>query len=132
MGVAATGDVNDRVLALLRSKRGLQTHAGPVAAAVPVAQKPIAPAAPAPAPHPGLMPAAVPPEPLTGSIEGRTQRVQRALNVAGYGPIRADGRLDDRTAEAIRKFEVEHGLPSTGRVSDRLIAALVVRSAQAQ
>jgi peptidoglycan hydrolase-like protein with peptidoglycan-binding domain len=137
LGVAATGDVNDRVLALLDSRRGRQATPRPQVAAVPQAIKPIAVSAPvAQRPVPQslvqLMPAPVPPEPLTGSTEGRLQKVQRALNVAGYGPLRPDGRLDDKTVEAIRKFEAEHGMPITGKISDRLVSELVVRSAQAR
>jgi peptidoglycan hydrolase-like protein with peptidoglycan-binding domain len=137
MGVAATGEVNDRVLALMKSERGRQMRAPAPLPVVPVAAKPIPIAAPAPLPAPaathiGLMPAAVPPEPLTGSTEGRLQRVQRALNVAGYGPIRADGRFDERTGAAIRKYEGEHGLPVTGRLTERLMSELVVRSAEAR
>jgi len=135
MGVAATGDVNDRVLALMKSERGRQMRAAPPPPVVPVAAKPVPVAAPQPAPvqaHAGLMPAPVPPEPLTGSAEGRLQRVQRALNVAGYGPIRADGHYDERTGAAIRKYEAEHGLPVTGRLTERLMSELVVRSAEAR
>jgi peptidoglycan hydrolase-like protein with peptidoglycan-binding domain len=135
MGVAATGEVNDRVLALLRSARGRQLNARPAVAAAPQAVKPVpvAIAAPVP-PRPAaqLMPAPVPPEPLTGSTEGRLQKVQRALNIAGYGMLRTDGRLDDKTVAAIRKFEAEHDMPITGKVSDKLASMLIVRSAQAQ
>jgi peptidoglycan hydrolase-like protein with peptidoglycan-binding domain len=137
LGVAATGDVNERVLALLKSERGRLANARQPAAGLPVAGPPAAPkptlasAPTAPKQALQLMPAPVPPEPLTGSAEGRLQRVQKALNVAGYGPLPVDGRLDDRTAAAIRQFETEHGLPVTGRLSERLVSMLVVKSASA-
>jgi peptidoglycan hydrolase-like protein with peptidoglycan-binding domain len=60
----------------------------------------------------------------------RITAVQRALSEFGYGQIKASGTLDDATSAAIQKFEREHNLPSTGRVSDRLIkelAALIGR-----
>lgn len=134
VGVPASGEADDKVLALLKSPRGRVVNQHPqVAAARPVAQPvPVAVVAPPARPAVQLMPAPVPPEPLTGSTEGRLQKAQRALNVAGYGPIRTDGIQDEKTSEAIRKFEAEHGLPQTGRMSDRLLSALVVRSADAR
>lgn len=54
----------------------------------------------------------------------RIQAVQRALSDYGYGQIKPSGMLDDATSEAIEKFEREHKLPVTGRVSDRLVAEL--------
>jgi peptidoglycan hydrolase-like protein with peptidoglycan-binding domain len=138
LGVAANGEVNDRVLTLLKSERGRMTNARPAsatapAAAAPVQTKPVLAALHA-APHPTtpLMPAPVPPEPLTGSTEGRLQRVQKALNTAGYGILRTDGRLDDKTVAAIKTYETEHGLPVTGRLTERLMSSLVVRSAAAE
>ena len=54
----------------------------------------------------------------------RIAAVQRALSEFGYGQLKASGTLDDATSLAIQKFEREHNLPSTGRVSDRLIKEL--------
>jgi Putative peptidoglycan binding domain len=54
----------------------------------------------------------------------RIAAVQRALSEFGYGQIKASGTLDDATSAAIQKFEREHNLPSTGRVSERLIKEL--------
>jgi peptidoglycan hydrolase-like protein with peptidoglycan-binding domain len=53
------------------------------------------------------------------------RRVQTALNQAGYGPIAVDGYPGSETADAIRRFELDNGLPITGEVGDRLIARLV-------
>ena len=50
--------------------------------------------------------------------------MQRALSEYGYGQIKASGTLDDATTAAIEKFEREHNLPITGRISDRLIGEL--------
>jgi peptidoglycan hydrolase-like protein with peptidoglycan-binding domain len=132
LGVAATGDINDRVLALLRSERGRQIAARQSAPQAVQPPKPVPATVAPPRPVTQLMPAPVPPEPLTASVEGRLQKVQRALNVAGYGMLRTDGRLDDKTTEAIRKFEAEHGMPVTGHITDRLMSMLVVRSAEAR
>jgi hypothetical protein len=54
----------------------------------------------------------------------RIAAVQRALSEYGYGQIKASGTLDDATTAAIEKFEREHNLPITGRISDRLISEL--------
>jgi hypothetical protein len=54
----------------------------------------------------------------------RIAAVQRALSDYGYGQIKPSGMLDEATSAAIEKFEREHKLPVTGRVSDRLTAGL--------
>jgi Putative peptidoglycan binding domain len=54
----------------------------------------------------------------------RIAAVQRALSEYGYGQIKPSGVLDDATNNAIEKFEREHKLPITGRVSDRLVGEL--------
>jgi len=54
----------------------------------------------------------------------RIEAVQRALSEYGYGQIKPSGVLDDATSAAIEKFEREHKLPITGRVSDRLVSAI--------
>jgi hypothetical protein len=50
--------------------------------------------------------------------------VQRALSEYGYGQIKPSGMLDTATSAAIEKFEREHKLPASGRVSDRLVKEL--------
>ena len=42
------------------------------------------------------------------------------LSEFGYGQIKPSGILDEATSAAIEKFEREHKLPVTGRLSDRL------------
>jgi peptidoglycan hydrolase-like protein with peptidoglycan-binding domain len=54
----------------------------------------------------------------------RIAAVQRALAEYGYGQIKPSGTLDDATSTAITKFERDHNLPTSGRVSDRLIKEL--------
>jgi hypothetical protein len=54
----------------------------------------------------------------------RIAAVQRVLSQFGYGQIKQTGVLDDATGEAIARFEREHKLPVTGRVSDRLVGDL--------
>jgi hypothetical protein len=50
--------------------------------------------------------------------------VQRALAEFGYGQIKPSGVIDAPTSVAIEKFESEHKLPATGRLSDRLLNEL--------
>lgn len=135
LGIAAHGEANDHVLALLHSARGRTIHEHPVTPVAVAKPQPIPVAPSQPVVQRAMMqqmPAPIPPEPLTASTEGRTQRVQRALNTAGYGMIRTDGRVDEATVGAIKRFEIEHGMPVTGHVSDRLVSALGMRSASAQ
>ena len=50
--------------------------------------------------------------------------MQRVLSEFGYGQIKPSGMLDTATSEAIEKFEREHKLPVSGRVSDKLVSEL--------
>jgi hypothetical protein len=64
---------------------------------------------------------------LIGSSIGSPARVlavQRALSEFGYGQIKVSGTLDQSTTAAIEKFEGDHKLPVTGRISDRLLNEL--------
>ena len=54
----------------------------------------------------------------------RIMAVQRVLSNYGYGQIKLSGMLDDPTSQAIEKFEREHKLPVSGRLSDRLVNEL--------
>jgi hypothetical protein len=54
----------------------------------------------------------------------RVIAVQRVLSAFGYGQIRPSGTLDGATSAAIGKFESDHKLPVTGRLSDRLLSEL--------
>lgn len=54
-----------------------------------------------------------------------TRIVQSALNRIGYGPLTVDGDASEATADAIRRFELDNGLPITGTPSDALVGRLV-------
>ncbi len=54
----------------------------------------------------------------------RIAAVQRVLAEYGYGQIKPSGILDDATSVAIAKFERDHNMPNSGRVSDRLVKEL--------
>ena len=54
--------------------------------------------------------------------------VQRALSDYGYGQIKPTGILDEATSDAIERFERDHKLPVTGRVTNRLVGAITAMS----
>jgi hypothetical protein len=103
-----------------------------------------APAAPPPADatHPKLAEAPSPPLPAAAprmaegiavrsdpiaefiGTSSRVVAVQRVLANYGYGQIKPTGVLDQPTRLAIAKFEREHRLPVTGRISHRLMSEL--------
>ena len=51
--------------------------------------------------------------------------VQGALNRIGYGPITVDGQPSQETADAIRRFELDNGLPIGGEATDALIGHMI-------
>lgn len=66
-----------------------------------------------------------PPAPVHGVAEGvDVKRIQQALADLGYGPLTVDGKAGGQTASAIRRFRLDHGLPVTGDIDDRLVATL--------
>jgi len=44
----------------------------------------------------------------------RIQEIQQALVQAGYLSAQPNGRWDDRTREAMRRYQADHGFPVTG------------------
>ena len=61
----------------------------------------------------------------TSSVgSARIIAVQRALSEFGYGQLRQTGAIDEPTSAAIQRFEAEHQLPVTGRISDRFVSEL--------
>ncbi len=58
--------------------------------------------------------------------------VQTALNLIGYGPVAADGEMTNETAEAVRGFQLEYGLPVTGQIDQTLIDRMVAIGALAR
>ena len=103
----------------------------PPAAATPAPAKPAPAVAPVVAPAPKPVAAAVPtpvaapaqPDPAAADRQ-RYKDVQDALNRTGYGPLAIDGHDDEATSNAIRRFELDNGLPITGKPGDRVVARL--------
>ena len=68
-----------------------------------------------------------PPEaPTTPSPAGSEMvaEVQTRLSTLGYAPGPADGALREQTRDAIRAFQTDAGLPSTGEIDSSLVARL--------
>lgn len=54
--------------------------------------------------------------------------VQRALNKAGYGPLKEDGTLGPGTKAALERFERDRRLPVTGEPAGRTLQQLAAAS----
>lgn len=65
-------------------------------------------------------------EPLASGGDERLQKIQRGLIGAGYGPLKADGRWDEKSQAAVRRYEVDHGWPQTGKPTDKLVYGLML------
>ncbi len=86
---------------------------GSPARAAPISSPPL----PVPAPRNDAISELIGPSP-------RIAAVQRVLAEYGYGQIKASGVLDGATSAAIAKFERDHNMPNSGRISDRLVREL--------
>lgn len=63
--------------------------------------------------------------------EAVIRAVQRAFRQLGYMTTLPDGRLNEQTRRAIRRFEVERRLKETGRISGELVAKLASLAGEA-
>ncbi|WP_299816648.1 peptidoglycan-binding domain-containing protein [uncultured Roseibium sp.] len=54
----------------------------------------------------------------------RLMKIQRALSELGYGPLKADGLMGANTTTAIKRFELDRGLPLTGEPGAKVIERL--------
>ncbi|MEW5421409.1 peptidoglycan-binding protein [Amorphus sp. 3PC139-8] len=71
-----------------------------------------------------------PPKPQAAEPSRATvEQLQKALVDAGYGPITVDGLYGSETAGAIRRYELDHGLSVTGKVSGTILSRLGVAPA---
>ena len=59
----------------------------------------------------------------------QVRRLQTRLAKLGYGSGRPDGILGSQTAKAIKRYQREHSLPVTGKVSSNLLAHVESNSA---
>ncbi|MCP4382639.1 MAG: peptidoglycan-binding protein [Hyphomicrobiales bacterium] len=101
----------------------------PGTATKPVEVDPVDPVDPQPveAVVPAALEPAVDSAPTAADIARRNRylAVQRALNQIGYGPVPEDGLPGDDVDNAIRRFELDNGLPITGAPDDGVVDRLV-------
>lgn len=105
--LTVTGDPSPAILARIHQERAVTPQ--PAAAPEPAKTAPAAKAEPDPA----------------AVAAARYRRVQTALNNIGYGPLTVDGQSEGETEDAIRRFELDNGLPLTGTADDAVIARLI-------
>jgi peptidoglycan hydrolase-like protein with peptidoglycan-binding domain len=119
-GLAETGRVDEALMARLALDTGDGVN-GPDApplpplppATVPGSSSATPPATPSAAPSTALSPERV-----------RVASIQSALAELGYGPIEVDGYSGEQTSNAIRRFELDRGLPIDGTISERIAKEL--------
>lgn len=56
--------------------------------------------------------------------DARLANIQRLLAELGYGPLQADGAMGENTSAAIRRFELDRGLPLSGEPSLEVVRHL--------
>jgi peptidoglycan hydrolase-like protein with peptidoglycan-binding domain len=66
-----------------------------------------------------------------GEAESVALMVEQQLASLGYTPGKADGKLNEQTARAIREFETDQKLAQTGRISGPLVSRLLKVQGQA-
>jgi peptidoglycan hydrolase-like protein with peptidoglycan-binding domain len=64
--------------------------------------------------------------------DAETYAIQGRLKVDGYYPGKIDGIIGDSTKNAIRAFQAERGLPTTGHVGPKTYKALFGRERRVQ
>ncbi|MEZ5923895.1 MAG: peptidoglycan-binding domain-containing protein [Hyphomicrobiaceae bacterium] len=62
---------------------------------------------------------------VTGEGSRVVREIEARLLEAGFDPGAVDGKLDARTARAIKQYETAHGLEVTGKIGGQLVARLV-------
>jgi peptidoglycan hydrolase-like protein with peptidoglycan-binding domain len=60
--------------------------------------------------------------------DAESYAIQGRLKVDGYYPGKIDGIIGDSTKDAIRAFQAERGLPTTGHVGPKTYKALFGRA----
>ncbi|WP_306145300.1 peptidoglycan-binding protein [Roseibium sp. MMSF_3412] len=117
-GQAETGRANEALLALI-----LLHGDAPQTSFVPIPRaKPGAGSSPSPStsPRPGISTSDV----AETETDPHLQKIQKALSDLGYGPLKADGVMGANTTAAIKRFELDRGLPLTGEPGSETIERL--------
>lgn len=109
------GPATRTAIAAYETKAGLEATGAPSVGLLASLSTPDTPTAPA--------------QPTADPSRATVERVQKALVSAGYGPITVDGIYGSETAGAIRRYELDHGLSVTGKVSPTILSRLGVAPA---
>lgn len=119
---------------------GIKVTGEPSAELLVALRKPVAATPPAPVPVPAVVKEAASTDQVAAAVaraeelereqaaikQGKELRqVQEALNQIGYGPMAVDGQPSQLTGDAIRRFQLDNGLPVTGELNDKVVARLV-------
>ncbi|MFN3251055.1 peptidoglycan-binding domain-containing protein [Roseibium album] len=111
-GQAETGKAHEGLLALI-----LMHGDEPAESFVPV-----------PRAKPGFSGTSVQDIPVASDVDvdadPQLMRIQKALSDLGYGPLKADGVMGSNTTAAIKRFELDRGLPLTGEPGSKTIENL--------
>jgi len=123
----------DPVAALIAKAEPVTPQPAPLPAASPATPQATAPVPvqteePASQPPAASPPAASQPAASQPPADPRTEAVQSILADLGYAPGSIDGTLSAATRRAIEDFEVDRGLPMTGRISPQLLKELTAVS----
>jgi peptidoglycan hydrolase-like protein with peptidoglycan-binding domain len=126
-GLPVTGEPSAGLLDRMKAAAAAPPMSpAPVVAAIPPELPP--PSAVAPVQEAALPPAPQVPSPAEVEAELkrlRYERVQTALNRIGYGPVAVDGTPNQETVNAIRRFELDNGLPISGVAGDGVVDRLI-------
>lgn len=117
-GQVETGEANEALLALVLLKGD-----APLEASLPI-----------PRPKPGysgtLAPADGASDAAAVDADPVLMRMQKTLSDLGYGPLTADGLMGANTSAALKRFELDRGLPLTGEPNAKTIERLEMVSGQ--
>ncbi|WP_029059844.1 peptidoglycan-binding domain-containing protein [Stappia stellulata] len=115
-GLAETGRVDEALMARLSLDTGDGVN-GPDA-------PPLPPLPPATVPGSSSASPSATPSTALSPERVRIAGIQSALAELGYGPIEVDGYAGEQTSNAIRRFELDRGLPIDGAISERIATEL--------
>ena len=119
---------------------GIKVTGEPTPELLAALSRPVASAPPATAPVPAVVKEAASTDQVAAAVARaqelereqaaitlgkQLRKVQEALNQIGYGPLAVDGQASQSTSDAIRRFQLDNGLPVTGETNDKVIARLV-------
>ncbi|BBO90360.1 peptidoglycan-binding protein [Desulfosarcina ovata] len=65
---------------------------------------------------------------FAGKYNQQTHQAQSQLKALGYQPGPADGMMGQKTRNAVKQFQGDHGLPKTGTIDDRTMQKMQTAS----